>query len=200
MLSKTGLIAFAAVGLKMVQAAALPNPGSAATGVSLGATSHWGTACPQDSAVSVGTSGNNIIAHCPSFSVHLGGAQADAADFCGIGVAVNVPGGQQFSVASSSYHDIVNVGSGETGIHLMTYTFSGVDGTAETRHTFTGPVNGAWDITDSVPGASRVWSDCGESATLLITNRGYVTGSGSSPNSVFNDGGIATTCLEWRSC
>jgi hypothetical protein len=61
MLSKTGLIAFAVVGLKVVHAAALPSPGSATTGVSLGATSHWGTACPQGSAVSVGTSGDKYV-------------------------------------------------------------------------------------------------------------------------------------------
>jgi len=80
--------------------------------------------------------------------------------------------------------------------HLLTK--STATALAETRHDFVGPVRGGFDICDRVPDNQRVWSPCGQSLELMITNRGSVTGKGSA-TSYFNSG-IARTDIEWRSC
>ncbi|TVY59324.1 putative secreted protein, partial [Lachnellula suecica] len=86
--------------------------------------SHWGTGCPQDSSVSVSTSGNSINAKYPSFAVTTT-PQDQTSQFCGLAVTIAAPASWQFSAASTSYRDEINVGSGTTGSHIMTYAFQG---------------------------------------------------------------------------
>lgn len=72
---------------------------------------------------------------------------------------------------------------------------------SDTRRNFAGPVSGGFDETDVVSSGDRVWSDCGSTSILLVTNRGVITGNGggSAKTSYFSDGDVTTT-LEWRAC
>ena len=70
---------------------------------------------------------------------------------------------------------------------------------SETRHTFTGPAKGTFDVTDTVSGSDRIWSACGASALLVVQNRGSLVSGGTSKTLYFNDGESVTN-LESRSC
>jgi hypothetical protein len=59
MISTMKVLAFAA--MAAVEASALPNPALTTNAVAVTATSHWGTACPQTVAVTVGTAGNKYV-------------------------------------------------------------------------------------------------------------------------------------------
>ena len=77
-------------------------------------------------------------------------------------------------------------------------------GTAQalTRHDYPGPTQCDVTSTDAVTDADRVWSSCGDSQMLIITNRGFVTASGAGSNSyvsLFNTGEVGTDFV-WRSC
>jgi hypothetical protein len=136
-------------------------------------------------------------------------------------VDISAPAGQQFSVASTSYSDKLNVPDGVTASHFFTYTYAGSkspcfisyfkhflirnlgDTTAETRHDFVGPASGNFDETDTVPSSSRLWSPCGEDVNLMITNRGSLAYGGDTTSdtcdSYFNTGTV-TTVIEWQDC
>jgi hypothetical protein len=67
---------------------------------------------------------NSIVANFGSFDVNFS-SQSQETEFCGIGVDVASPAGYQFSAASTSYKDSIDVGSGVTASHILSYTFSG---------------------------------------------------------------------------
>src|SRR3954466_5378162 len=71
----------------------------------------------------------SIVANFGSFDVSFK-SQADQTEYCGIAIQVDAPAGQQFSAASTSYKDVIDVGSGITASHLLTYTFSGSESTS----------------------------------------------------------------------
>lgn len=141
---------------------------------------------------------DSIISHFPGFAINPS-VQYQSSIFCGLTLDIACAAGQQFSVASSSYHDYLEVSAGSTGSHVLSYWFqSNPTDVAETRHDFAGYIRGGVDVMDIVPGTDRVWSRCGDGGTLVFTNRGAVTGGGGG-RSVFNDGAV-TTNIEWRSC
>ncbi|KAH7369550.1 hypothetical protein BKA65DRAFT_544281 [Rhexocercosporidium sp. MPI-PUGE-AT-0058] len=168
------------------------------------AVTHWGSGCPQGTAdFWVKVDQNKIVAHFPAFDVTKGSnvPQSESEEFCGLGIEFGYPEGRQFSVVSTSYRDTVDIPVGATASHLMRYGFQGEAGTANTRHDFVGPAKGTFDVTDNVDKGDRLWSDCGSTSFLMITNRGAVTGigGGSSKHTYFNEGEVTTT-LEWRAC
>ncbi|CZT10403.1 uncharacterized protein RAG0_14897 [Rhynchosporium agropyri] len=165
---------------------------------------HWGTGCPQSATdFWVKVDANKVTTHFPAFDVTKGGnvPQSSSEEFCGVGIEFGCPEGRQFAVVSSSYRDSVDVPAGTTASHLMRYGFQGETNTANTRRNVDGPARGTYDATDVVNREERLWSECGSTSYLMITNHGVVTGTGggASKHSYFNQGDV-TTNIEWRSC
>ncbi|KAH8590171.1 hypothetical protein B0O99DRAFT_691824 [Bisporella sp. PMI_857] len=158
---------------------------------------HSGDGCPQDASVSVRLEGNRIIANFGRFDVRSS-PQSASHEACSLFLEIPGQPGKQFSPVSTSYHDYLEVDSGTTASHYMTYFFSeNASAVSNSRHDFVGPTRGDFLITDSP--TDRIWSRCGGSSLLAITNRGAVTGQDNSGRLYFNTGDAVTT-LEWRSC
>ncbi|KAH9222373.1 hypothetical protein DL95DRAFT_242932, partial [Leptodontidium sp. 2 PMI_412] len=142
---------------------------------------HWGSGCPQGTTdFWVKVDQNKVVAHFPAFDATKGSnvPQSESEDFCGLGIEFGCPAGRQFSVVSTSYRDTVDIPAGATASHLMRYGFQGGADTANTRRDIAGPAKGTFDNTDTVDRGDRLWSDCGSTSFLMITNRGAVTGTG----------------------
>ncbi|KAH6694197.1 hypothetical protein BKA61DRAFT_683729 [Leptodontidium sp. MPI-SDFR-AT-0119] len=165
---------------------------------------HWGSGCPQGTTdFWVKVDQNKVVAHFPAFDATKGSdvPQSESEEFCGLGIEFGCPAGRQFSIVSTSYRDTVDIPAGATASHLMRYGFQGEADTANTRRDIAGPAKGTFDNTDTVDRGDRLWSDCGSTSFLMVTNRGAVTGTGggASKHTYFNEGEVTTT-LEWRAC
>ncbi|KAL2063912.1 hypothetical protein VTL71DRAFT_4406 [Oculimacula yallundae] len=165
---------------------------------------HWGTGCPQGATdIWVKVDSNKVITHFPAFDVTKGSnvPQSSSEEFCAVGIEFGCPQGRQYSVVSSSYRDTVDIPAGTTASHLMRYGFQGEADTANTRRDTAGPAKVTVDVTDTVAKGDRLWSECGSTSYLMITNRGAVTGTGggATKHTYFNEEDV-TTNIEWRSC
>jgi hypothetical protein len=70
---------------------------------------------------------HSIVATFSPLAVRIGPSidQSENTDFCGIGLDIASPSGQQFAPVSTTYYDNLNIPAGVTGSHIITYTFSG---------------------------------------------------------------------------
>jgi len=97
---------------------------------------------------------------------------------CQINVDLHYPAGFQWSIYTQDYRGYASLDKGVTGLQKATYYFSGMSQQASTSTTFTGPQDGDYLLTDTIPFDSVVWSPCGSDGALNINSQIVVSNSG----------------------
>lgn len=119
---------------------------------------------------------------------------------CQLNINLQYPSGFQYSVLGTTFRGYSALTAGITGVQSATYYFSGctfpsttpssltesligiASTQASTQTTFKGPSSGDYEVSDSIPFASTIWSPCGAALPLNINSQvrltGPTTGSG----------------------
>jgi len=155
------------------------------TKVTINSISYGGTGCPQ------GTVGSFISADRSTFtiifdtfvaSLGTGIAVTETRKNCQLNVNLEYPSGFQYSVLGTTFRGYADLTDGVTGVQSATYYFSGSSIQASSSTTFKGPTSGDYEVSDSIPFTSTIWSPCGAALPLNINSQvrltGPTTGSG----------------------
>ncbi|MGP3967671.1 DUF4360 domain-containing protein [Streptomyces sp. 6N223] len=139
------------------------------------------------------------------------GVGAGATDFrknCQLNLAVKVPSGFTYAIASVDYRGYASLAEGATGIEKASYYFQGSEETDEWTHSFPGPMEDNWSVTDITDLESLVWAPCGEIRNFNINTELRVNAGTSDTSSTTSfmtmdstDGEIETTYhVAWKEC
>ncbi|MFH7595651.1 DUF4360 domain-containing protein [Streptomyces racemochromogenes] len=215
---RTVFTAGAAVALA---AAALTPPAGAATGagpsfappeqITIDVVQVNGSGCRPGSAT-VAVAPDNT-AFTVTYSEYLAqvGVGAKPTDFrknCQLGLSLNVPQGYTFAIAQADYRGFASLEDGATASQKASYYFQGMSQTASRSHALRGPVQGGWQISDTVPVEALVFHPCGAKRNLNI-NTELLTQAGTSDTARTTsfltmdstDGSINTKYhFSWKTC
>jgi hypothetical protein len=170
-----------------------------------------GSGCPAGTAA-VAVSEDNT-AFTVTYSNYLAqvGVGATSTDFrknCQLNLAVHVPQGFTYAVASVNYRGYGYLEDGATAAQKAQYFFQGQSETSEKTHNFTGPLDDNWEATDTTDLASLVYAPCGEVRNFNINTELRVNAGTSDPTTTTSfmtmdstDGDVSTTYqLAWKEC
>jgi hypothetical protein len=170
-----------------------------------------GSGCPEGSA-SVAVSDDNT-AFTITYSDYLAqvGVGAGPTDFrknCQLNLAVRVPQGFTYAVASVDYRGYAYLENGATATQKAQYYFQGAQEQDEFTHSLQGSFDDNWQTTDVTDVESLVWAPCGELRNFNINTELRVNAGTSNPaatNSFIamdsTDGDVNTTYqLSWLEC
>jgi hypothetical protein len=138
-----------------------------------------------------------------------GASSADKTKQCSIHINLAYPTGYSYALAGTRYQGYAKLDAGVTATFMTTYFFSqAASQTTTTRTTLTG--GGAWaqgqsyTKGDTVPTTALIFSPCGSSGILNLTQRIALTSTNSTASgTVSNDGGWALDLengIIWRRC
>lgn len=182
-----------------------PNP----TQVTINSISYGGTGCPQGSVgsfISADHSTFTLIFDSMVASIGSGTTITDNRKNCQLNINLQYPSGFQYSVLSTtfrgySYLQNANV----TGVQQATYYFSGSTAQASTSTTFNGPQDGDYEVSDSIPFTSTIWSPCGQALPLNINSQVRLTSKDTSSQGQLTqdsvDGKVDFIVgIQWQKC
>lgn len=89
---------------------------------------------------------------------------------CQILIDLDFPQGWSFSMVDVDYRGYVSVGRGVSGIQQSAYYFQGETQTARLATKLTGPIDGDYQVRDTLALDAEVWSDCGAHRALIINS------------------------------
>lgn len=167
-----------------VAEAAPAHDAAPSSGVTFSVATVNGSGCPAGTA-RVRTSPDNT-----SFTVRYDhyvaedGARTDPNDFrknCQINLAVSIPQGFTFAIASVEYRGHAKLAAGARAQQNAYYYFTGTSPTAETNYSINGPYNGRWKNVDEV--AALSYAPCGAKINLNINSDLVVRANGASESS-----------------
>jgi len=181
-----------------------PNPSD----VTINGISYGGTGCPQ------GTVGSFISADRSTFtlifdsyvaSIGPGVAITDNRLNCQLNIDLQYPAGFQYSVLGTVFRGYAGLDKGVTGVQQATYYFSGSSTQVATSTTFTGPTDGDYEISDSIPFTSTILSPCGASLPLNVNSQVRLTSTVSTATGILTDDSIDGTItfvvgVQWQAC
>jgi hypothetical protein len=124
---------------------------SAAASPSIDVASVNGSGCPAGDGASVSVNGDTVTLSYSGYSAQSGGG-AEATDFrknCQINLAVSVPDGYTYTVASATFTGSAAVSRGASAQQRTNYYFSGSAANTVLTHPLTGPYRGGWSATDT---------------------------------------------------
>jgi len=149
---------------------ALPDPSE----VTINSIAYGGTGCPQGSVGSfISTDRTTFTIIFDSFvaSIGPGVTITNNRANCQLNIDLEYPSGFQYSILSTEFRGYAQLDSGVTGTQSATYYFSGSSAQAATSSTFKGPTDGDYEIADSIPFTSTIWSPCGAALPLNINSQ-----------------------------
>jgi len=207
MLSTILVLALAAtrvIATPMPVASAVPDP----TEVTINEISYGGTGCPQGSLSSFIAADrqtftlifDNYVA-----SIGPGVAVTENRKNCQLNLDLEYPSGFQYSILSTEYRGYVGIDAKVSGSQGSTFYFSGETAQVSTSTAFIGPLSEEYEVTDTLPLTSTIWSPCGaalplniDSEVVLTTNSATATGQ-ITDDSI--DGGIVFQVgIQWQTC
>ncbi|MGP4110753.1 DUF4360 domain-containing protein [Streptomyces sp. 4N509B] len=169
-----------------------------------------GSGCEPGTAAVAVSEDNTAFTVTYSDYLAMAGAGASATDFrknCQLNLAVQVPSGFTYAIAQVDYRGYASIARGATGTEKASYYFQGSPDTDEWTHTFAGPMDDLWQVTDITDLESLVWAPCGEIRNFNINTELRVNAGTSDPASTSlmtmdsTDGTIDTTYhVAWRPC
>jgi len=155
------------------------------TKVTINSITYGGTGCPQGTVGSfVSADGTTFTIIFDTFVASLGAgiAVTETRKNCQLNVNLQYPSGFQYSVLGTTFRGYASLTAGVTGVQSATYYFSGSSIQASSSTTFKGPTSGDYEVSDSIPFTSTIWSPCGAALPLNINSQvrltGPTTGSG----------------------
>ncbi|TYC08709.1 DUF4360 domain-containing protein [Actinomadura syzygii] len=125
---------------------------------------------------------------------------------CQLSLAVHIPQGFTYAIASADYRGYANLASGATGLEQASYYHQGMSQTTPIGHTIKGRYSNNWQFTDRTDLAELVWKPCGEDRNFNINTELRVTpGSDKSKTSFMAfdsaDGSVKTIYhFAWKKC
>lgn len=168
-----------------------------------------GSGCPQGTAdVSVSSDNTSFTVTYDSFLAEAGG-NADAVDSrknCQVNLAVNIPSGFTFAIASADYRGFGHLQSGATGMQQASYYFTGSSATTSSSHELAGPFSDNWQFTDRTAVSELVYKPCGEQRNLNINSELRVSAGSNAARKSFmtmdsSRGGVKTIFhIAWKQC
>jgi hypothetical protein len=170
-----------------------------------------GSGCEEGTAAVAVSEDNQAFTVTYSDYIAMVGVGAGSTDFrknCQLNLAVQVPQGFTYAVASVDYRGYASLAAGATGMEKASYYFQGSPDTAEFTHDFTGPMDDNWTVSDVTDLESLVWAPCGEIRNFNINTELRVNTGTSDPTKTTSlmtmdsaDGEIETTYhVAWREC
>ncbi|KAF8852421.1 hypothetical protein BDZ45DRAFT_749600 [Acephala macrosclerotiorum] len=153
-----------------------PNPSQVTTN----SISYGGTGSPQGSVgsfISVDRTSFTIIFDPFVASLGAGVALTENCKNCQLNINLQYPSGFQYSVLGTTFRGYADLTSGVSGVQSATYYFSGSSTQASTQTTFRGPTSSDYEVSNSIPFASSIWSSCGAALPLNINSQVRLTGS-----------------------
>lgn len=126
---------------------------------------------------------------------------------CQIALNVHVPQGYTYAIASADYRGFASLKRGATAMERANYYFAGMQGTAQSTHTFRGPLSDSWFANDTTAVSALVYAPCGAQRFLNINTELRVDQGSASPNTTnfmtmdSTDGSINTVYqFAWKRC
>lgn len=197
-------VTIAAPAATTTAAAAGPNP----TEVYINGISYGGTGCPQ------GTVGQFISADRQTFtlifdayvaSIGPGIPATQTRLNCQLNIDLQYPSGFQYSILGTQFRGYAGLDKGVTGIQSANYYFSGSPTQVSTSTTFKGPTSGDYEISDTIPFTSTIFSPCGAALPLNINSQVRLTSSIAGATGLMTDDSIDgkitfVVGVQWQKC
>ncbi|MEV7612644.1 DUF4360 domain-containing protein [Streptomyces sp. NPDC089799] len=164
----TALVAAAA----LAPATAVPRPADDPAGrVTIDLATVNGSGCRPGSATVDVSPDNSAFTVTYSEYLAQAGFGAQPTEFrknCQLGLRVNVPQGYTYAIAKVDYRGFASLQDRANGVQQAGYYFQGMSGTSRRSHTFHGPFQGNWQVTDATPVESLAFAPCGEKRNFNI--------------------------------
>lgn len=132
------------------------------------------------------------------------GGTAPAAAYrksCQVGLAVHIPAGVTYALASTDYAGTTHLADGATAQVRSTYYYAGGPTPRTFTRSFAGPLDDAWQATDTVDPAAQAYQSCGADAILNINTELRVTaGTDAAEESWIDLTDAAALRFDWQDC
>ncbi|MFC4049777.1 DUF4360 domain-containing protein [Actinomadura syzygii] len=137
------------------------------------------------------------------------GGKSKPTDFrknCQLSLAVHIPQGFTYAIASADYRGFASLAGGATGLEQASYYHQGQSQTTAVKHTIKGKYSKNWQFTDRTPVAKLVWRPCGENRNFNINTELRVTAGTDKSKTSFMafdsaDGSVKTVYhFAWKKC
>jgi len=124
---------------------------------------------------------------------------------CQLNIDLQYPGGFQYSVLGTQFRGYAGLDTGVTGVQQATYYFSGSSQQVSTSTTFKGPTSGDYEISDTIPFTSTIWSPCGAALPLNINSQVRLTSTVTAATGILTDDSIDghitfQVGVQWQKC
>ncbi|KAH8592878.1 hypothetical protein B0O99DRAFT_516532, partial [Bisporella sp. PMI_857] len=124
---------------------------------------------------------------------------------CQLNIDLQYPGGFQYSILGTQFRGYAGLDDGITGLQQATYYFSGSSTQVSTSTTFKGPFSSDYEVSDSIPFTSTIFSPCGAALPLNINSQVRLTSTKASATGIMThdsiDGKIAFQVgVQWQKC
>jgi hypothetical protein len=169
-----------------------------------------GSGCPAGSATVRARADNTaFVVSYNDFLAYAGGGAnlVESRKNCQINVRVHVPQGFTYAIAQAEYRGFAHLAAGATAQQIAHYYFSGQSATADSAHSFAGPLTTLWKTVDRADGAALVYAPCGADANLNINTELRVDAGSSKADAVSivgmdsTRGSVETLFnLSWKKC
>lgn len=184
--------------------AAVPDPSE----VYINSITYGGTGCPQGSVGSfISDDRQTFTLIFDSFVASIGPGVAVTNNRlnCQLNIDLEYPAGFQYSVLGTEFRGYAGLDAGVTGVQQATYYFSGSSTQVSTSTTFTGPTSGDYEISDSIPFTSTIFSPCGAALPLNINSQVRLTSTVSTATGILTDDSIDgkitfVVGVQWQKC
>ncbi|MER5928872.1 DUF4360 domain-containing protein [Streptomyces sp. NPDC002054] len=150
---------------------AAPRPAPPTGNVTIDLASVNGSGCrPGSAAVDVSPDNSAFTVTYSEYLAQVGkGAQpTEFRKNCQLGLRVTVPQGYTYAIAKVDYRGFASLQDQASGTQQAGYYFQGMSQTQRRSHTFRGPVQGNWQVTDTTPVESLAFAPCGEKRNFNI--------------------------------
>lgn len=140
--------------------------------------------------------------------VGVGSRPTDARKNCQLSLAMHVPQGFTYAIASVDYRGYAYLERGATSTQKASYYFQGSPDTSTRTHQYNGAYDDNWQATDTTDIAALVYAPCGELRNFNINTELRVSAGTSDPTKTTSfmamdstDGDVATTYhFSWIEC
>ncbi|MFI0408696.1 DUF4360 domain-containing protein [Actinomadura sp. 3N508] len=167
-----------------------------------------GSGCPAGTAAVAPSSDNTAFTVTYSDYTAQRGGDSKPTDFrknCQLSLAVHIPQGFTYAIASADYRGFAYLGAGVTGTERANYYHQGMAQSTAISHTVKGKTSGNWQFTDRTPVAELVYKPCGENRNFNINTELRVEGGDGKETSFMSfdsaDGSVRTIYqFAWKKC
>ncbi|TMQ94769.1 DUF4360 domain-containing protein [Actinomadura soli] len=167
-----------------------------------------GSGCPAGTAAVAPSSDNTAFTVTYSDYMAQAGGDSKPTDFrknCQLSLAVHIPQGFTYAIASADYRGFAHLGAGATGTERANYYHQGMSQTTPISHTIKGKYSSNWQFTDRTPVAELVFKPCGENRNFNINTELRVENASDDETSFMSfdsaDGSVRTVYqFAWKKC